>query len=71
MVAEGTAIVDSASTTASVAAAMLAKEELLNQQQGSGRLLLMATDGAGRFARVGGRFIGEDLEASDIEIVDL
>jgi glutamate racemase len=71
VVAEGTAIVDSASTTASVAAAMLAKEELLNQQQGSGRLLLMATDGAGRFARVGGRFIGEDLEASDIEIVDL
>ena len=31
----------------------------------------MATDGAGRFARVGGRFIGEDLEPEDIELVDL
>ena len=71
VVAEGTAIVDSASTTAGVAATMLAEEELLNEQESPGRLLLMATDGAGRFARVGGRFIGEDLEASDIEIVDL
>ena len=71
VVAEGTAIVDSASTTAGVAATMLAEKELLNEQESPGRLLLMATDGAGRFARVGGRFIGEDLEASDIEIVDL
>lgn len=71
VVAEGTAIVDSASTTAGVAATMLFERELLNEQEGPGRLLLMATDGAGRFARVGGRFIGEDLEASDIEIVDL
>jgi glutamate racemase len=71
VVAEGTAIVDSASTTAGVAATMLAEKELLNEQESPGRLLLMATDGASRFARVGGRFIGEDLEASDIEIVDL
>jgi glutamate racemase len=71
VVADGTAIVDSASTTAGVAATMLFERELLNEQEGPGRLLLMATDGAGRFARVGGRFIGEDLEASDIEIVDL
>ncbi|MDH3908773.1 MAG: glutamate racemase, partial [Gammaproteobacteria bacterium] len=62
---------DSASTTASVAAALLAEDGLLNAQQGPGRLQLMATDGASRFARVGGRFIGEDLDASDIELVDL
>ena len=71
VVSEGTAIVDSASTTASVAAALLAEDGLLNAQQGPGRLQLMATDGASRFARVGGRFIGEDLDASDIELVDL
>jgi glutamate racemase len=71
VVAEGTAIVDSASTTAGVAASMLAEIELLNEQESPGRLLLMATDGTHRFARVGGRFIGEDLEASDIELVDL
>jgi glutamate racemase len=63
VVEEGTAIVDSASTTAGVAAALLAGDDLLNKQQGQGRLQLMATDGAGRFARVGGRFIGEDLDA--------
>ena len=71
VVAEGTAIVDSASTTAAVATAMLAEHDLLNDQQGPGRLRLMATDGASRFARVGGRFIGEDLDADDIELVDL
>ena len=71
VVAAGTTIVDSASTTASVAAAMLSEDELLNEQEDPGRLLLLATDGASRFARVGGRFIGEDLEASDVEIVDL
>jgi glutamate racemase len=71
VVEEGTAIVDSASTTAGVAADLLARDDLLNEQQGPGRLQLMATDGAGRFARVGGRFIGEDLDASDVELVDL
>ena len=50
---------------------MLAEHDLLNDQQGPGRLRLMATDGASRFARVGGRFIGEDLDADDIELVDL
>ncbi|MBW2475093.1 MAG: glutamate racemase [Deltaproteobacteria bacterium] len=71
VVADATAIVDSAGTTAGVAAALLADGELLNKQQGAGRLQLMATDGASRFARIGGRFIGEDLDASDIELVDL
>lgn len=71
VVGQGTAIVDSASTTAAVAAAMLAEHDLLNPQEGPGRLRLMATDGAGRFARVGGRFIGEELDAHDIELVDL
>jgi glutamate racemase len=71
VVAAGTVIVDSASTTAGVAAALLAENDMLNDQEGPGGLRLMATDGASRFARVGGRFIGEDLDADDIELVDL
>ena len=71
VVAEGTVIVDSAGTTASVAAALLGDHQLLNEQQAPGRLQLMATDGASRFARIGGRFIGEDLDASDVDLVDL
>jgi glutamate racemase len=71
VVATRTVIVDSASTTAAAVAEMLEEYDLLNDQDGQGRLQLMATDGASRFARVGGRFMGEDLEADDIELVDL
>lgn len=68
---EGTTIVDSASTTATVAVEMLRENDLLNEQNDPGGLTLLATDGATRFARVGGRFLGEDLATSDIRIVDL
>lgn len=67
----GTAIVDSASTTAAVARRQLDAAGLLNTQPNPGGLRLLATDGATRFARVGGLFLGEDLAASDIELVDL
>ncbi len=67
----GTTIVDSASTTANAAAGMLAELGIANEQQTAGRLRLLATDGATRFARVGGRFLGEDLDAADITLVDL
>jgi len=62
-------IVDSASTTASYAHELLESLELLGDAGGA--LKLMATDGATRFARVGGQFLGENLVASDIELVDL
>ena len=68
---EGTAIVDSASTTAAFAAHELAESGLLNDQIDPGTLKLLATDGATRFARVGGLFLGEDLLPGDIVIVDL
>jgi glutamate racemase len=68
---EGTTIVDSASTTAAVAARELAQAGLLNEQADSGSLELLATDGASRFARVGGQFLGEDLSPEDIQLVDL
>lgn len=66
-----TAIVDSASTTAAAASEMLENQDLTSDQSGSGSLRLLATDGATRFARVGGWFLGEDLSPGDIEIVDL
>ena len=64
----GTSVVDSAKTTAEVVAAELGAG---GAKTGSGTLKLYATDGATRFARVGGRFLGEPLRATDIELVDL
>ena len=64
----GTSVVDSARTTAEVVAAELGAGGAIS---GSGALKLYATDGATRFARVGGRFLGESLRATDIELVDL
>ena len=65
------AIVDSASTTAARVRGRLGDEGLLNDREGRGRLQLLATDGATRFARVGGRFLDAELSYSDIRIVDL
>jgi glutamate racemase len=66
----GTAIVDSAGTTARAARQLLQAEKLMNPNA-AGTLRLYATDGATRFARVGGRFLGEPLDAADITLVDL
>ncbi len=68
---DGTAIVDSASTTAQVVAAALAEGALMNPNNAPGRLELLATDGATRFARVGGQFLGESLTPDDVSIVDI
>ena len=68
---DGTAIVDSASTTAIFAAHELAAAGVLNDQADPGTLRLLATDGVARFARVGGLFLGTDLSPGDIELVDL
>ena len=68
VVPDGTSIVDSAETTARVV------EEALGpgaKRTGAGTLTLLATDGATRFARVGGRFLGQELDATDVELVDL
>ena len=64
-------IVDSASTTASAVRAELEARSLANKQSNSGSLRLLATDGATRFARVGGLFLGHSLTARDVQIVDL
>lgn len=65
------AIVDSASTTAMATRDMLASMSLASSRQSAGSLKLLATDGATRFARVGGQFLGHELSADDITLVDL
>ncbi len=64
-------ITDSAGTTAAVVATELADRALERVSNTAGTLRLLATDGASRFARVGGTFLGEQLAAGDIELVDL
>ncbi len=64
-------IVDSASTTAVAARELLESSALLNGQSREGSLKLLATDGVTRFARVGGQFLGHDLNARDIVLTDL
>jgi glutamate racemase len=65
------AIVDSAETTASALREVLAALQLLASGRRSGRVSLLATDGAERFARVGSMFLGRPIAAGDVEIVDL
>jgi glutamate racemase len=64
-------IVDSATTTAERVATLLDEQHLRRTAAEPPTLTLLATDGAERFARVGARFLGEAIKASDIEIVDL
>ena len=63
-------IVDSASTTAGVVSRWLTENNMHNAA-GQGAQHLLATDGARRFARVGGAFLGQSLSADDVELVDL
>ncbi|MDH3614571.1 MAG: glutamate racemase [Gammaproteobacteria bacterium] len=68
---DGVSIVDSASTTATAARSLLTDFSLTNEQNAAGTLRLLATDGVTRFARVGGQFLGHDLSAEDVTLVDL
>ena len=67
----GVELVDSATTTAEVVRATLEKHGLRRKGAAEGKLRLLATDSATRFARVGGQFLGRNLSYRDIEIVDL
>jgi glutamate racemase len=64
-------LVDSASTTADVVRKVLEAGGATRGEESPGSLRLLATDGATRFARVGGQFLGHDLSYSDVEVVDL
>jgi glutamate racemase len=61
-------IVDAA---ASVAAEVVRQVRPQSSTRRNGRVTWLATDGADRFARVGGIFLGERLRAEEIEIIDL
>jgi glutamate racemase len=72
VVGERVAIVDSAETTAAALAGVLDAAGLRRPAGGpAGRVRLLATDSAERFARVGGTFLGRPLAAGDVEVVDL
>lgn len=65
------AIVDSAATTADALALDLDRRNLRATTRHAPALSLMATDGAQRFARVGSRFLGENVDVGQVELVDL
>ena len=66
----GVAIVDSAATTARVTAAQLAALRL-RAPAGESGFTFLATDGAERFARVGGTFLARPLSADEVVLIDL
>lgn len=68
---DGALLVDSASTTAAVVADTLQSGGMGRESDDTGALRFLATDGATRFARVGGHFLGQPLASDDIELVDL
>jgi glutamate racemase len=61
-------LVDSGETVALAVQRMLAGRDA---RAGNGSARYLATDGPERFARVGSLFLGEAIEAQDVEIVDL
>jgi glutamate racemase len=77
------ALVDSAETTARAVTSLLAAAGIAapspaagsgaaaHERVGEGSLVLLATDGTERFARVGARFLGLPLEAHAVTLVDL
>ena len=72
VVGKGVVLVDSAMTTAAVVEQKLRLHGLLRQRGGApGKSVFLATDGPERFARVGSIFLGQDLRANDVALVDL
>lgn len=66
----GVTLVDSARTTAEFVQEMLDRRDICSTTTAR-TLTFLATDGAERFARVGGVFMHHPLEPADVEIVDL
>ncbi|MFI4865747.1 MAG: glutamate racemase [Steroidobacterales bacterium] len=66
-------IVDSAATTARAAHRLLEPAGLLRAEQAARapELSFLATDSAARFASIGSRFLARDIDAQQVELVDL
>lgn len=62
-------LTDSAEATADELRAALTQRQLLNTSGGA--LRLFATDDAQRFARIGRRFLGEDIKPEAVEVLNL
>ena len=63
-------VIDSAATTAKSVRDRLGTQGL-SSSTGRSAVRFLATDGPERFARVGTRFLGQTLSASDVELIDL
>lgn len=63
-------IVDSAATTAARVRELLGSSGRLSGEGGGG-MRFLATDAPERFARIGGRFLERDIDALEVELVDL
>jgi glutamate racemase len=66
----GVTLVDSAETTAQEVKSALGARGLL-RAAGSGGVTFLATDAPERFARVGAAFLGQSIDASGVELIDL
>lgn len=64
-------VVDPAATVAETVEAELACQNLLVATERTGQKHFMTTDNQERFARTGSLFLGEELSASAVELVDL
>jgi glutamate racemase len=75
VIGEQVTIVDSALTTARAARALLGGRGLLRTDSAPGGmpapLRFLATDGTARFAAIGRRFLGREIAAHEVELVDL
>ncbi len=71
VVGQGPVIVDSAATTAQAVESELARLDLLRAEKSSPDLRFMTTDDVGRFARIGGLFLGREVKPEDVELVNL
>jgi len=64
-------LVDSAATTAAALEQLLEDRNLRNPGSGPGKVHLLATDGPERFARVGSRFLQQEISEGEVQLVDL
>ncbi len=64
-------LVDSAETTAKTVKNILNEAQICNVGDVKGKISFLATDSAQRFAAVGGPFLGEKIDTSDVRVIDL
>lgn len=66
-----TVLVDSAATTARALRGCLERAGLCNKRKSEPHYHFMTTDDPQRFARIGSRFLGMELDAASVELVDI